>query len=84
MEKDDLRWFGKGFDGFPKRLPEDCVQYTIYILDPKVPDSELRQMLRTIRSAANTLTRKLLNNFIWQRDSFALELLHEDGKVGDL
>lgn len=81
MEKDGLKWFGEGFDGFPKRLPEDCVQYTIYILDPKVLDSALRQKLRNIRFAANALTKKLLNNFVWQRDSFALELIHEDGKV---
>lgn len=81
MEKDDLKWFGDGFGGFPKRLPEDYVQYTIYILDPKVTDSELQQRLRHVRLAANALTKKLLNNFVWQRDSFALELVYEDGMV---
>ena len=81
MEKRDLKWFGEGFDGFPKRLPEDCVQYTVRIVDTKLSDTELRQRLRHVRSAAHTLTEKLLRNFIWQRDSFGLELLHEDGKA---
>lgn len=30
---DGLKWFGEGFDGFPKRLPDDCVEYIIYLVD---------------------------------------------------
>ena len=78
MAEDDFKWFGEGFDGFPKRLPEDCVEYSIYILDTTLP---LRQRLQTVHAASRALTRKLLQDFIWQRESFGLELVRQDGKV---
>ena len=81
MAEDKLEWFGEGFDGFPKRLPEDCVEYSVFILDTTLSSPELRQRLRVIQAASNALTKKLLKEFIWQRDSFDLELVREDGKV---
>lgn len=80
--KDDLKWFGEGFDGFPKRLPEDCVAYTLYIIDSKLQDADVRARLRDVQTAATNLTKKLLKNYIWQRDGFGFELVREDGKVG--
>jgi len=80
--KDDLKWFGEGFDGFPKRLPEDCVEYTLYIIDSKLQDADVRARLRDVQTAATNLTKKLLKNYIWQRDGFGFELVREDGKVG--
>ena len=79
--KDDFKWFGEGFDGFPKRLPDDCVEYAIYILDPVLQDSQIRERLRKVHSAANVLTKHLLKGFIWQREPFGLELVRENGKV---
>jgi hypothetical protein len=36
MDTDDgLKWFGEGFDGFPKKLPEDVVEYIIFIIDQR-------------------------------------------------
>ena len=77
----DFKWFGEGFDGFPKRLPEDCVEYFIYIVDSKLSDSQIRSQLRQIQASASGLTKKLLTGYIWQRQSFKLELVHEDGNV---
>ncbi|KAL9135986.1 MAG: hypothetical protein Q9175_002804 [Cornicularia normoerica] len=79
-QRDDFRWFGKGFDGFPKSLPEDCVEYTIYTLDSKSTDLERREQLRQIQSAVTKLTKDLLEEFIWQRESFKLSLEREGGR----
>ena len=77
---DTFKWFGEGFDGFPKSLPEDCVEYTIYIIDSKRSDLERRDQLRQVQSAAVKLTNELLKDFIWQRESFKLLLQREDGR----
>lgn len=78
--RDDFKWFGEGFDGFPKSLPEDCVEYTIYILDSKLTDLERREQLRAVQSAAIKLTNGLLKDFIWQRENFKLTLEREEGR----
>ncbi|MCJ1249522.1 hypothetical protein MMC30_006748 [Trapelia coarctata] len=75
---DDFKWFGEGFDGFPKRLPDDSIEYNIYLLDQDLQDSEVREKLRSVQSSATTLIRQVLKDFIWQRESFVLELVRED------
>ena len=78
-ESDGFKWFGEGFDGFPKRLPDDCVEYVIRVLDSSLGESLLRDKLRRIQSAANGLVKALLKDYIWQREAFALELTRDDG-----
>ena len=78
--REEFKWFGEGFDGFPRSLPEDCVEYTIYILDAKLADLEKREQLRQVHSAAIKLTNQLLKGFIWQRETFKLSLEREDGR----
>ena len=78
--RDEFKWFGEGFDGFPKSLPEDCVEYAVYILDSKLTDLEAREQLRQIQSAAIKLSNGLLEDFIWQRESFKLSLEREEGR----
>ena len=76
---DGLEWFGEGFDGFPKRFPDDTVEYLICIIDPKLEQPEVRDRLRKIQNAATGLTKRLLKDFIWQREAFGLELVREKG-----
>jgi hypothetical protein len=71
--KDDLKWFGEGFDGFPKRLPEDCVEYMLCIIDSRLTQRELLNQLEAIRKKALELTNRLLTDYIWQRDEFGLK-----------
>ncbi len=78
---EDFKWFGEGFKGFPKHLPEDCVEYILYTFDPESQESTGRARLRQILQAANTLTKRLLTGFIWQREPFGLDLVHDNGKV---
>lgn len=79
--EDNLKWFGQGFDGFSKTLPGDCVEYTLCIVDAALQHSDIRARLRVVQSAAKALTKRLLEDFIWQRESFGLDLVHQDGKV---
>ena len=79
-QDNDFKWFGEGFDGFPKVLPDDCAQYMIYTVDGKSSDFDVREQLRKVQAAATTLTKSLLNDYIWQRDDFRLELVQGQGK----
>ncbi len=73
--KDDFKWFGEGFDGFPKRLAEDCVEYSLFIVDSTIKSQkELLTRLEAVRKEAHKLTKNLLNEYIWQRESFKLEV----------
>ncbi|KAH8595218.1 SGT1 protein-domain-containing protein [Bisporella sp. PMI_857] len=77
--KDEFQGFGKGFVDFPRRLPEDCVEYTLYIINSKLQSQkELLTRLEAVRKEAVKLMNNLLKDYIWQRDSFSLEL--ESGK----
>ncbi|KAK3677194.1 hypothetical protein LTR78_002732 [Recurvomyces mirabilis] len=74
-EGDGLKWFGEGFDGFPKRLPEECVEYAIYVIDSKLKDiAATRMRLNQILKVANELCKKHTKDYIWQRDSLELKL----------
>ncbi|KAI4113129.1 MAG: hypothetical protein LQ345_005824 [Seirophora villosa] len=76
---DGFKWFGEDFDGFPKILPDDCVQYMVYIIDSKLNNFNVREQLRKVQAAANALCKELLKGFIWQRDGFGLEIVHQKG-----
>ncbi|KAI9822426.1 MAG: hypothetical protein M1827_000145 [Pycnora praestabilis] len=77
---DDFKWFGEGFDGFPKRLPQDCVEYILHIIDSKIKDDAgIRARLKEVHNAATDLTKTVLHDYIWQRESFNLELQRKDG-----
>ena len=79
-EDDGLKWFGEGFDCFPKRLPDDCVEYVIHVIDAKQQTAaatltRLNQLLK----ASNELKKKLLKDYIWQRDEFELKPFPQPG-----
>ncbi|MDI1484911.1 MAG: hypothetical protein OHK93_000045 [Ramalina farinacea] len=76
---EEFKWFGEGFDGFPRNLPDDSIEYSIYIVDPNLQDDEVRERLSQIKAAATALLQPLLKGFIWQRDGFTLA---EDRKEG--
>ncbi|KAK4549238.1 hypothetical protein LTR36_007696 [Oleoguttula mirabilis] len=74
-QDDGLKWFGEGFDGFPKRLPDDCVEYVVYAIDEKLKDAAAtRARLTEILKAANVLVKHHTKEYIWQRDAFELKL----------
>ena len=78
--QDDLKWFGEGFDGFPKKLPDDVVEYIIYIIDTKLSDIQIRERLQAFQRSLHQLEKKFLKEYIWQRDSLKLDLVREEGR----
>lgn len=60
---------------FPRHIPDDCVDYRIYILDPLVSDFERRAELQKILTTADAFNKGLLKGYIWQRESFSLSLV---------
>lgn len=73
--EENFKGFGEGFAGFPKRLPEDCVEYSLFVIDTKLKtQKELLVQLESIRKESTKLTEALLKEYIWQRESFRLEL----------
>jgi hypothetical protein len=75
----DFKGFGDGVEGFPKRLPEDCVEYSLFIIDSRLKSQkELLVRLEAVRKESLKLTESLLKEYIWQRESFKLGL--ENGK----
>ena len=80
--KDEFQGFGEGFEGFPKRLPDDCVEYTLFIIDSKLKSQkELLYRLELVRKEAVKLTGDLLKDYIWQRDPFVLEFQSGKGRA---
>ncbi|KAH7110116.1 SGT1 family protein Sgt1 [Dendryphion nanum] len=80
IPQDDFQWFGQGFSGFPKRLPEDVVEYLIFIIDAKLSDTQTRERLQAFQRALTALEKKFLKEYIWQRESIKLDLVRPDGR----
>jgi hypothetical protein len=77
---DGLKWFGEGFDGFPKKLPEDVVEYIIFIIDTRLSDIQTRERLQAFQRALQDLKKKFLKEYIWQRDEIKLDLVRENDR----
>ncbi|KAJ4551483.1 hypothetical protein HRR88_003288 [Exophiala dermatitidis] len=83
--EEDVAWFRSTFHPIPKpALPDDCIEYSLYIIDPSqdanaTTDSELRLRLRDVQKHATQLHRQYLKDYIWQRQGFSLEINKEDG-----
>ncbi|KEF62851.1 uncharacterized protein A1O9_00824 [Exophiala aquamarina CBS 119918] len=81
--EEDLAWLRSTFHPIPKpALPDDCIEYSLYILSTSLDrsnDSELRLRLRDIQKHATDLQKRCLKDYIWQRQGFSLELNKEDG-----
>ncbi|KAI9643433.1 hypothetical protein NHQ30_008052 [Ciborinia camelliae] len=79
---DDFKGFGEGFDGFPKRLPEDCVEYSLYIIDSSLKSQkDLLSRLEDVRKESLNLLKDLTKDYIWQRDGFKLDIKTEKGSM---
>ncbi|KAF9731749.1 hypothetical protein PMIN02_008359 [Paraphaeosphaeria minitans] len=80
VPQDDFKWFGEGFDGFPKRLPDDVVEYMVFIIDSRLSDLQTRECLQAFRRALTALEKKFLNEYIWQREPIKLDLVRENAR----
>lgn len=81
----DFKGFGEGFDGFPKQLPEDCVEYSLYIIDSKLKSQkDLLGRLEDVRKESLALLKDLAKDYIWQRDDFKVDIKTEKGTTSTI
>jgi len=83
--EEDIAWLKSTFHPIPRpALPDDCIEYSLHVIDSKLESSnqsEVRLQLRDVQKQANELQKQWLNDYIWQRQSFNLEQLNENGEV---
>lgn len=83
--EEDIAWFKSTFHPIPKpELPDDSVEYFLYHLPSPAPTvidgaAETRARLLEVQRTAAELSKELLKNYIWQRESFRLETQKNDG-----
>lgn len=68
-----------GFQGFERILPENCVEYMLFIIDADAQPKKVLSGLEAVRKAAVQLSNQLTKDYIWQRDCFSLETKTEMG-----
>ena len=75
---DDFKWFGEGFEGFP-RVPQDStVEYSVYFLSSS-EGCTLNAKLEEARKYAVELTHGLLADYIWHVQGFTLDTTSKNG-----
>ncbi|KAL9617518.1 MAG: hypothetical protein Q9160_007676 [Pyrenula sp. 1 TL-2023] len=83
--EEDIAWFKSTFHAIPKaRLPDDCVEYSIYLFSTGIDSrngTESRRRLEDIQRQAALLQKRWLKDYIWQRQGFSLEIVNEDGAI---
>jgi hypothetical protein len=75
----ELRPGDAGFTGFQMHLPENCLEYMLFVLDTTGTTNNAFSALEDVRKAAICLTDDLTRDYIWQRKSFNLELKRDKG-----
>ncbi|ORY67076.1 SGT1 protein-domain-containing protein [Pseudomassariella vexata] len=78
---DQVDFFEDSFKDFPRRLPENCVEYVLFVIDGQLETRKVLSTLDGVRKAALQLSDKLTKDYIWQRDSFQLDVKHDKGLV---
>lgn len=77
--QDEKRPGDQGFGGFRMTLPENCVEYMLFVVEDDAQESSRLQSLEAVRRAATKKASDLTNNYIWQRETFSLETKIENG-----
>ncbi|KAK5625535.1 hypothetical protein RRF57_001251 [Xylaria bambusicola] len=79
--EDGNQMFQNGSEPFPRTLPDNCVEYMLFILDTAFEPRALLAELENIRKSAMQLCLATTKDYIWQRDSFQLQVKRADGLV---
>ncbi|KAI1345966.1 SGT1-domain-containing protein [Xylaria sp. FL0043] len=70
-----------GPESFPRSLPDNCVEYMLFVLDGTLEPRALLTELENIRKSAMQLCLATTKDYIWQRDSFQLQVKRTNGLV---
>ncbi|KAK1724709.1 hypothetical protein CaCOL14_002336 [Colletotrichum acutatum] len=81
---DSQRGAGDGGDRNEKNslsLQENCVEYSIFLVDPNASSNPLKQLsrLEDLRKSALQLANSLTADYIWQKGLFTLDVVTEQG-----
>lgn len=87
MEEEEPREPGGADDSdrfaFSRRLPEDCVEYMLFVISGQTGSASHNHGpladLEAVRKAAMQLATQLTKDYIWQRESFNLQVKSQDG-----
>lgn len=64
----------------PDSLPENCVEYMIFLIDQQLEPNNVLSSLEAVKKAGVQLMESLAKDYIWQRDGFSLEIKSHAGK----
>lgn len=68
------------FKGFQMSLPENCVEYMLFVIDDQLEAQRTTlSSLETIRKVALQRLGELTKDYIWQREPLKLETKIENG-----
>lgn len=68
-------------EGFPRQLPENCVEYILFVIDDQLEARRKLSALESVRKRAMQLAGSLTMDYIWQRDALNLEVKNDHGLV---
>ncbi len=79
MEAQDLSASKDPSSGFERTLAENCIEYFLFVIDAQADGRSRISILEQVRKAAISLATDLTRDYIWQRDSFGLDIKHNQG-----
>ncbi|KAI0424319.1 SGT1-domain-containing protein [Xylaria sp. FL1042] len=79
--QDRNQMFQDGLEPFPRSLPDNRVEYMLFVFDSTLEPRALLTELENIRKSAMQLCLVTTKDYIWQRDSFQLQVKRADGLV---
>lgn len=68
-------------EGFPRQLPENCVEYILFVINDQLEARRKLSNLENVRKRAMQLAGSLTQDYIWQRDALNLEVKNDRGFV---
>ena len=69
------------FKEFARILPENCVEYMLFVIEAGLQPKTVPSSLEAVRKAAVQLANQLTKDYIWQRDGFNLETKTDQGRA---
>lgn len=75
----DEAGMGHAFQDFERTLPENCVEYMLFIIETELEPRNSLSGLQTVRKAAVQLCNQLTKDYIWQREAFTLDIKSTNG-----
>lgn len=62
-------------------LSENCVEYMVFLIDSQLDARQVLSRLEAVKKSALQLAAGLTRDYIWQRDSFSLEVKSRSGEL---